>query len=112
MTRRHDTGFSLIELLVVIVVLGILAAVVVASVGGFKSEAEDSACDSDAQILATSVEAFFAQRSTNTIPASDLSPDGFERTLEAEGFLRDPSIYYDLNADGNLVLVADPVCFL
>ena len=110
MTTQYDEGFSLIELLVVIVVLGVLAAVVVATVGGFKSEAEDAGCESDAQILGTSVEAYFAQSQTGALPDADGSPDGYEKGLAAAGFLRTSSTYYDLDAAGGLVPVADSPC--
>ena len=110
MTKQHDEGFSLIELLLVIVVLGILAVVVVSSIGGFRAEAEDASCEADAHILATSTEAYFAQHRVQAIPDADGSLDGHERTLGAEGFLRSPSALYDLDAAGQLVQVADSPC--
>ena len=110
MTEQHDEGFSLIELLLVIVVLGILATVVVAAVGGFTEEAQDAGCKSDAHILYTSTEAFFAQRDLGTIPAADGSPDGYEKTLVAEGFLRAPSKFYDIDTTGQLVQASGSLC--
>lgn len=107
MTNQHDQGFSLIELLLVIVILGILGLVVAASVTGMSEKAEDSGCRSDAHILATSAEAYFAQRGTDVIPDAG-GPDGYEKTLVADGFLRRPSDYFDLGADGQLVQVGPP----
>jgi prepilin-type N-terminal cleavage/methylation domain-containing protein len=101
--QHRDQGFTLIEVLLVIVILGILATVVVASVGGFTAEAEESSCAADAHTLHNATEAFFAQRSTQSIPAFDASPDGYEKTLVAEGFLRSPSAYHDVLSDGQLV---------
>ena len=44
MTTQHDDqGFSLIELLLVVVILGILAVVVAFSVGGITTEASEIA---------------------------------------------------------------------
>jgi len=110
MIEQHDEGFSLIEMLLVIVVLGILATVVVAAVGGFRDDAEDAGCASDAHILYTSTEAFFAQRNADVIPDADGSPDGYEKTLVAEGFLRAPSKFYDIDTTGQLVQASGSLC--
>ena len=110
MTKQHDEGFTLIELLLVIVVLGILSAVVVYSVLGITGEGQASACEADANVLSTSVEAFFAQTGSRDIVAADASPDGFEKTLVAEGFLRSPSTLIDINSLGALEQMTDSPC--
>lgn len=45
--RADDDGFTLVELLIVIVVLGILAGIVVFGVGRFRSDANAAACQAD-----------------------------------------------------------------
>ena len=42
--RRNDSGFTLTELLIVIVILGVLAGIVVFAVGGITDRGEMSAC--------------------------------------------------------------------
>jgi len=59
--RTDEGGFTLVELLVVIVILGILAAVVVFAVGGINDRGQDSACDIDVRTIRTAQEAYFAQ---------------------------------------------------
>ena len=54
-------GFTLVELLVVIVILGILAAVVVFAVGGSTDDAQSSACDAERSAVETAVEAYRAK---------------------------------------------------
>ncbi|HET7486569.1 MAG TPA: ABC transporter substrate-binding protein [Acidimicrobiales bacterium] len=56
-----EGGFTLIELLVVIVILGVLAAVVAFSVGGIRDHGEHAAAATDAQIVRTAEEAYYAQ---------------------------------------------------
>ena len=76
--QQQDGGFTLIEVLIVIVILGVLATVVVFAVGGATTDAEDSGCRSDAKVLVTAVEAYFAQHGSGPIPDADGTPDGYE----------------------------------
>lgn len=107
---RTDSGFSLIELLIVMLVLGVLAAVVVMAVGGVRGEAEDSACPADWRNLNTSVEAYFVQANTTTLAPADASLDGYEQTLVDHGLMRYVSAYYDLDATGNIVQAPGSPC--
>ena len=77
--RRGSEGFTLVELLVVIVILGILAAIVVFAVGGITDHGQSAACSSDRQALATAEESFFAQNSKYTDMAS-LTPQYLHET--------------------------------
>lgn len=108
--RRLDGGYTLIELLLVIVVLAVLATIVVSAVGGLTTEAESSGCEADAHILMTSSEAYFAQRAATVIPPVGSTPDRFELGLVNGGFLRQPSRYYDLDASGHLLQAAGSPC--
>ena len=58
----------------------------------------------------TAVEAYFAQHGLGSIPDADGTPDGYENSLVSEKYLRSPSIYHDLDADGELVQVAGSPC--
>jgi general secretion pathway protein G len=108
--RRGDRGFTLIELLLVIVVLGILATIVVASLRGVTGDTQDTSCESEAHILHTAGEAYFAQHPATSIAAVGASDDRYELELVEEGFLHQPSRYYDLNANGDLHVPSGSPC--
>jgi general secretion pathway protein G len=47
MENKQDKGFTLVELLIVIVILGILATVTVFAVRGITDRGQENACDVD-----------------------------------------------------------------
>ncbi len=57
MDNKQDKGFTLVELLIVIVILGILATVTVFAVRGITDRARRTACKADEATLQTAVEA-------------------------------------------------------
>ena len=65
-----DAAFTLIELLIVIVVLGILAAVVVFSIGGVPAQASVAACQGDGSGIASALAADSVQGSPVTTAES------------------------------------------
>jgi prepilin-type N-terminal cleavage/methylation domain-containing protein len=76
-----DRGFTLVELLVVITVLGVLAAVIVFRVGGITSTGRASACEIEVREVNTAIQAFRAQSATRVFPStlSLLVPDYLEK---------------------------------
>ena len=67
--RRDQRGFTLVELLVVVLILGVLAAVVVFSVGGITNRGANASCETEVREVRTAIEAYKAQN-TNKNPAS------------------------------------------
>jgi general secretion pathway protein G len=59
-TRTIERGFTLVELLIVIVILGILAGIVVFAVGNLTSNAKTNACATEKATISTALEAYKA----------------------------------------------------
>lgn len=62
MADNRDEGFTLIETLVVVIIMGLLAAVVTLAVTGLSSKGEASASLADEKTLKKAQEAYYAQQ--------------------------------------------------
>jgi len=94
-----DKGFSLVELLIVIAVLGILAAVVVPNVARFFSTGNVAAANTEVANVETAALAYYADNN-GTWPTD-------ANTLHTEEYLNDAPVYnYGFDASGK-VEVAD-----
>lgn len=69
---KAEEGFSLVELLIVIVVLGVLSGIVVFGVGTFKEDAVAACKGADAKSLEVAQKAYEAKTGTANADAATL----------------------------------------
>ena len=99
--RSGDAGFTLVELLIVIVVLGILSGIVLFGVARFRSDANAAACKADVATVNVAADAYDAQ--TGGFPANVAA-------LVSGGYLKStPSGTYAFNGTTKTV-TRDPAC--
>ena len=67
--RLNKKGFTLIELIVVIAILGILAAVIIPRFGGFTDKARATQALTEAKQIATALDGYFAENNEWADPA-------------------------------------------
>jgi type IV pilus assembly protein PilA len=104
--RNQEKGFTIVELLIVIVVIGILALLVITTYSGIQQKARNAKRQSDMQALQTQLEAFYSQNgyypsltdmNSQTWLAANM------KSLDQEALI-DPS-----NTSSSKTLVAAPV---
>ncbi len=103
--RLMQRGFTLIEALVVVVILGLLAAVMVFAVGGTTDKAKTSACESEERTLETAVELYKASEQEFPDSVDDLM-------TEPTRYLRSEPENYTVEAGGtgDVVPIPDGPC--
>ena len=82
MYKRFNRGFTLIELLVVIAIIGILAGIVLASLGTTRGSANDAKAKEQLSGLRTAMEAYYAGSGAGTYGPSAVT-DGCSATPSA-----------------------------
>ncbi len=80
-TQKKDRGFTLVELLIVIVILGILATVTVFAVRGITNKGKTSACAADKKTLEVAAEAYMAQNGSYPASAQQMVDTGLLRSV-------------------------------
>lgn len=97
--RRHDNGFTLVEILIVIVILGVLATVTIFAVRGIGTQGEENACGVELKNLDTAEEAHFAITGLY----------GDEASLVSEGTFTKASTMYDVTVAAGEYTIAPAV---
>src|SRR5579885_609873 len=97
--KRNSKGFTIVELLIVIVVIGILAALVITTFTGIQQKARNTERETDIKAIHGQVEAYYAQN--GKYPTLANLNDSTWRSTNMKGLdqeaLRDPkSASYNL----------------
>jgi len=114
-----EQGFTLVELLIVIVILGVLAGIVVFAVGNLGNSAKTNACATEKATITTALEAYKTQ--TGVYPTALAAGGGSHTAMELlDGVATAPasvgtllkSIPADYQIDalgaGTITLIANP----
>ena len=98
-------GFTLVELLIVITVLGVLAAIVVFAIGGLTAKSAVAACNADATTVDTAVQAYEAQTGGTPPVTPQILTSATNPYLQS--FPTSP--YFAITLDSGNVMIAAPI---
>jgi prepilin-type N-terminal cleavage/methylation domain-containing protein len=102
--RSDESGFTLVEMLVVVAILGILAAVAVFALGGSAQTSRRAACKTDVQTVQAASDAKYAADSTYVATPAALVTAGYLRSAPT-------STAYTISIDTTTGLASSaPVC--
>jgi general secretion pathway protein G len=69
-TQRLQAGFTLVELLIVVIILGVLAAIVIPQFSSSTTDAKEASLDSNLATLRNSIELYKIQHTANIYPGA------------------------------------------
>lgn len=90
--RKDQKGFTLIEFMIVIAIIGILAAIAILQFASYRKRAYNSSAQSDVKNAATAQEAYYVDNDTYTTHGNLSLNTGDGVTLTADGGTSDYTI--------------------
>ena len=83
---KEQKGFTLVELLVVVIILGILTAIAVPSYLSFTSRANNNAAKANVRAIIPTIESYFADNDTYTGMTLDALKSTYDQALDTNKY--------------------------
>jgi len=84
--RRQDAGFTLIELMIVMAIVGVLTVVAVPSFIGAIRQAKEAALKEDLHVMRAAIDSYTMDKQKAPQSLEDLTTDGYLRAIPVDPF--------------------------
>jgi general secretion pathway protein G len=99
MIRKKDAGFTLIELMIVMAIIGVLAVIAVPSYVGAMKHAREAALKEDLHVLRDAIDSYTSDKQKAPQSLDDLIQDGYLKTIPEDPMTRSKETWVTDSSD-------------
>jgi len=96
---KQDAGFTLIELMIVMAIIGVLAVVAIPSYVGALKQAKEAVLKEDLHVLRTAIDSYTEDKQKAPQTLEDLITDGYIRAIPMDPMTRSTSTWVTETGD-------------
>jgi general secretion pathway protein G len=86
--RKHDAGFTLVELMIVMAIIGVLAVVAIPSYVGAVRQAREAVLREDLHVMRNAIDSFTADKQKAPQSLDELVTEGYIRSIPVDPMTR------------------------